>query len=447
MYLRRLTLRNVRAIRGIELEFPKTAEAGWHVILGPNGSGKSSLIRSIALVLMGEREAYASRQPLGSWIAQSADEAFISVSLSYDPKFDSLVGGGKPPQKPITAEVTLRSKGSNIPVHAQAAKAVDYSGFAVQRTIWGGGAGWFSASFGPYRRFTGGDRVYDRLFVTNRRLAPHLTAFGEDVALTDALTWLTSLYAQQLEDEKAERESVAGQKLTLVVSLLNANGLLPHGATIGMVSTSEVMVVDGNGSFVALDQLSDGYRSALSLTLELLRQMFELYGDKTVLDSVSEDRRSITAPGVVAIDEVDVHLHPTWQATIGDWLTSCFPYVQFIVTTHSPLVCRSVLNAVGEVRGSVWKLPVPGSGDSATKIEGSDLSQLVYGDVLEALDTGAFGNGLERSQLGMLRLRRLAEINLIALERKLSPDEDGERRALRAALPASAGVLRLSNDA
>lgn len=50
--------------------------------------------------------------------------------------------------------------------------------------------------------------------------------------------------------------------------------------------------------------------------------------------------------GIVLIDEVDMHLHPTWQRNIIDRLTTTFPNCQFILTTHSPLVisdCKEVL--------------------------------------------------------------------------------------------------------
>ena len=49
----------------------------------------------------------------------------------------------------------------------------------------------------------------------------------------------------------------------------------------------------------------------------------------------------VTHRGVVLIDEVDVHLHVSWQRSIGFWLKKHFPNVQFIVTTHSPFVCQA----------------------------------------------------------------------------------------------------------
>lgn len=47
-------------------------------------------------------------------------------------------------------------------------------------------------------------------------------------------------------------------------------------------------------------------------------------------------------PGIVLIDEVDMHLHPEWQQTILGSLREAFPFVQFIVTTHSPQVLSTV---------------------------------------------------------------------------------------------------------
>jgi predicted ATP-binding protein involved in virulence len=43
-------------------------------------------------------------------------------------------------------------------------------------------------------------------------------------------------------------------------------------------------------------------------------------------------------PGVVLIDEIDVHLHPEWQRSVVKELTNAFPKVQFICSSHSPQV-------------------------------------------------------------------------------------------------------------
>lgn len=284
--------------------------------------------------------------------------------------------------------------------------------------------------------------MYDRLFVSNRRLAPHLTALGEDVALTEALSWLTSLHIQSLQDDKNRVvHSQAREIMSLVKSFINENEFLPHGAEIADVTNEHVYVKDGFGNLVTLDSLSDGYRSALSLVFELIRQMFELYGSELVLNTLRTNRTKITLPGVVAIDEIDAHLHPTWQHQIGHWLTTFFPLVQFIVTTHSPIVCRAITKDGRKATGSVWKLPAPGSNEVFRKVTGPDLQQLVLGDILDAYSTELFGTHITRSDASDSLLERLASLNLKAMSEGLTDDEAKERRGLRQAFPAHASAL------
>ena len=47
-------------------------------------------------------------------------------------------------------------------------------------------------------------------------------------------------------------------------------------------------------------------------------------------------------PGIVLIDELDLHLHPKWQRRIIEDLRRTFPKIQFIATTHSPFLIQSL---------------------------------------------------------------------------------------------------------
>lgn len=434
MYLRKLIIENIRSIERLEMDFERGREAGWHIVLGTNGSGKSSIVRSIALLLMGEKEAYAARQDFSRWMRSGEETSKVSGALTMDEFFDGLSGQGPAPQKSITATVTLSKAEGFVGTKVEPT----FTGERVHRTVWGSGEGWFSASFGPFRRFTGGDRIYDRLFVSNKRLAPHLTALGEDVALTEALSWLTSLYVQSLQDERNSVQSHAKSVLQLVVDFINNSGFFPHGARISSVTNETVLVQDGNEVLVPIDQLSDGYRSALSLTIELIRQMFEIYGFQRMRTAMTSQAGQIAAPGVVAIDEVDAHLHPTWQRDIGRWMRRCFPRVQFIVTTHSPIVCRAIADENGDISGSVWLLPRPGSGAACRRADSRELKQLAFGDLIDAYDTEFFGSNMTRSEEGQELLVELAQLNRKALDRGLSDAENQRRGQLRATLPSNA---------
>src|SRR5712671_2638426 len=127
------------------------------------------------------------------------------------------------------------------------------------------------------------------------------------------------------------------------------------------------------------------------------------------------------APGVVLIDEVDAHLHPTWQRRIGLWLREHFPKMQFIVTTHSPLICQAA-----DV-GTVWRLPQPGTNETGRMLAGVELDRLLYGNVLDAYSTEAFGEDINRSEESKKKLHRLAELNYKELHGQLTISERKEQ--------------------
>lgn len=84
-----------------------------------------------------------------------------------------------------------------------------------------------------------------------------------------------------------------------------------------------------------VDLLSDGIRSMLAMTGDIAYRCIKL-NPHLGLDAARQ------TPGVVLIDEVDMHLHPGWQQKVLGQLAEAFPAVQFVVTTHSPQVLTTV---------------------------------------------------------------------------------------------------------
>jgi hypothetical protein len=176
-------------------------------------------------------------------------------------------------------------------------------------------------------------------------------------------------------------------------------------------------VRDANGALVATDLLSDGYRSILSMIFELIRQLDVAFETDILIKALREGQGTVSLPGVVAIDEVDAHLHPDWQAEIGLWFTRVFPRMQFLVTTHSPIICRNAR--------SLWWLPRPGSkDDEAARITGIDYDRLTKGSILDAYGTELFGRGVTRSRDSRTMLTDLAQLNRKALHGALSAAEE-----------------------
>lgn len=424
MYVRRLAISNIRSIEAFEVRFAPSELAGWHVILGANGAGKSTVVRSLALALAGPKEAAALRQDWSSWARFGGSGGVIRLQVACGQR-DVFTGTGRRTEL-VDVELTLRGVDSSIGGPRIEVAATTGQQKAA-RSIWGTNTGWFSASFGPFRRFTGGDQAFDRLFYSNPRLASHLSAFGEDVALTEGLRWLRELRVRQLENNGEE-----GLLLNKLIDFLNNSELLPHGAKIVDVRSEEVAILDANGARVVVEQMSDGYRSILSMIFEILRQMTRAYGVPEIIQALDIDAGAVRLPGVVSIDEVDAHLHPSWQKEIGPWFRRCFPEIQFIVTTHSPIICRNAT--------TVWRLGNPGANEPAERIEGTQLNRLIHGSILDAYGTEFFGHDIARSEDSKDLLQELAVLNRKAMRSGLDAIERARMHELRGMLPTTAAT-------
>ena len=383
--------------------------AGWHVLIGDNGAGKSTIIRSIALALVGPEQALGLRADWSDWLNNTSLEGAISLEISNE-KCDKHSG----------RSATLKK--SEIPNILQFKREDEFIKFSAKkmkpdpfRFNWGHGDGWFSVAYGPYRRFAGGNQEWTKVFYSQPKLGAHLSAFGEDIALTEAIDWLVKLNYQILEQK--ENKSM----IDYLKALINSIDFLPHKAELDSISSEGVVFRDGNGALISVSQMSDGYRSILSLTFELLRQLVRVYGQNAVFKNIKKDVMKIDLPGVVLIDEVDAHLHPTWQTRIGNWFTKYFPGIQFIVTSHSPLVCRA------SESGTIWRLAAPGSNMDSGEIVGIDKERLIYGNVLDAYGTEFFGKTPVRSARSEEKLEKLGSLNMLSALGKISEDEEKER--------------------
>ena len=450
MYIQEINITSIRSIEQFRMTFSQYA--GWHVLIGDNGAGKSIIIRAVALAMLDFVDVSAARLNWNDWLQTGQRTGTIDVRIAPDGRYES---NGSVLQNRITLESeAFLTKTNQITVIDGTASLLEmiFRGRKVYdknqanyttTTIPTGIApqpiptpppsappqrqAWFSAAYGPFRRFTGGNAEKDSLFKTNPHLGAHLSAFGEDIALTEALTYLTTLYFKLVTDRINGRQT--DSTLDHLIQFINQGNLLPHGATIYNVAVDSVWFRDGNGNLVEAIHLSDGYRSVLSLTFELIRQLIRSYGTDLVFAGVRNGGKTIDVPGVVLIDEIDAHLHPTWQTRIGQWFTDHFPNLQFIVTTHSPLICRAC------ERGSIWRLAAPGSNEQAGEITGSIRDRLIYGNVLDAYGTGVFGDDVTQSEAWQNLAEQLALLNKKSIKGTITETERQRLYDLRAKMP------------
>ncbi|AGC49161.1 hypothetical protein MYSTI_07889 [Myxococcus stipitatus DSM 14675] len=411
MYLKKVVLENIRSMA--ELEWEPSSHPGWHVVIGDNGAGKSAFLRAVSLALMGRDAAMALRQDWSEWLRAGSPSGSIQVSLSGDSRWDQA---GASVSSEVSAELRLQRAGNATQLVPGAAS------LAAAPALWGTGRGWFSAAFGPFRRFTDGDAGQEALFSSQPRLARHLSMFDASVALRASLGWL----------EQLETGPDAGL-LEPLLAFINQPDFLPHQTRLDSISSRGVRFVDGQGNEVSVASLGDSFQSLLSLTLELIRQLASTYGARRLF--APGDALSLQPPGVVLVDEIEAHLHPTWQRRVGFWFRKHFPHLQFLVTTHSPLICQAA------AEGSIFWLPRPGMDEPPSMVTGITRERLLYGSGVDAYGTGAFGDMSTRSPEALAQLERLALLNQKELEGGLSAEERQEQERLRMRTPTAASVL------
>ncbi len=308
-YVGTLTVENIRSIRSLSWQLDLPAAPGWHVILGENGSGKSTFLRALSLSLLGRTEIDALRQDWATWLHQDATDGRAVARLHRTEGSKTAT----PPDPPSSVERAFRLERASEGVEASDGHVSDGVTCAPEPSS----SDVFSVAYGPFRRFTGGDIDFEKELAAYPRLTRHLSLFSERAALTEALAWLKDLRFKQLE------ERPDGDLLGAVRAFLNHTSLLPHGARLAEVSSEAVRFTDGNGVTVPIEELSDGFRSILSLTLDLLRHFTTAFDASEVFSL--EDEPRVIAPGIVLIDEVDAHLHPSWQHAIGAFAARISP--------------------------------------------------------------------------------------------------------------------------
>ena len=120
-----------------------------------------------------------------------------------------------------------------------------------------------------------------------------------------------------------------------------------------------------NGKEYDFRKLPAGYKRLFNIVLDLAYRSYIL-----------SDRSTTDIPGLVIIDEIDLHLHPQLEQVVLDCLNRTFPSVQFIVSTHSPLVLTDI--ETQNSRNSVLKMtPACDAPEEWHNIHGIDYNQML----------------------------------------------------------------------
>lgn len=356
MFLRRLSLANIRSIASLEMRFeaPNGSTRPWTFVLGENGAGKSTVLRSIALVLAGSEALPEVMGELDWWIREGQQSAEIEAEL-VTTKNERRI-----------AKLVFKRGSTILRFLTDNQRSLEELDAALAHAS----RNYFTVGYGVSRRAAIEGRPISHLpgsvYRTNRAQNVS-TLFSPDANLVSLESWAIDLDYRR-----------GAKGLDIVRKALD--GLLPDVRFDGVDKERRKLRFRTPDGALPLDLLSDGYQAMAAWCGDLLYRITETFANY---------QTALNARGLLLIDELDLHLHPIWQRQLVNFLRQTLPNFQFVTTTHSPLT----IHQAGEGELFVLKRPPEGGPAEITQFAGAPnklmLHQLIQSPLfgLETLDS------------------------------------------------------------
>lgn len=350
--LNQLTLYDYRCFREIRIDF----DPDLTVIVASNGAGKTSVLDAIAVALgpyVGAFDEANGKHFLSSDIRLQPTRETKSNEMEYAHGGVKLQATGQIDANGFDGPASVDWQRSLAgPTKAKTtvkdAKALVHYGKRLQSEVRTPGRDVVL----PIVAYYGTGRLWQQKKLTISKSLPRRS---RTVGYTDCLdsassyksfvAWFRYWTTSALEEMSAAHDLLAPQGggeffgyLRSVSGAVNTC-LAPVGwkdITFSLARDGLIARHEQHGS-LAVDMLSDGIRNMIGLVADIAFRATKLNGHLGA-------HAATHTPGIVLIDEVDMHLHPAWQQTVLASLREAFPLVQFIVTTHSPQVLSVVQN-------------------------------------------------------------------------------------------------------
>ncbi|HMV66620.1 MAG TPA: AAA family ATPase [Myxococcota bacterium] len=321
----RVRMRHFRGFECLDLRL----SAGVTVLYGDNGAGKSNAISALARLLGGLLQpAFGSLRATDAWEPEVPADASRQGRLPVE-----LDAWGEASGAPMSWGRALHSLDGRVTNAELKPLRAWFTGLQSQRAAWP-----LIARFGPQRHH---EVVYDtkrRRPSQAQRMDGYLDCLDTRSNVVQLLQWWYNVHYARLAQQPSRAYDVL-ERVMRIAAVAPTDAAAPDRVREIQISAESGLPIFRmeSGRSIRWEHLSDGYRAFLGVIGDLTRRAWLLNGG--VLDDPVEQ-----AEGVVLIDEVDLHLHPRWQARVVPVLRSTFPGVQFVVTTHSPYVLAGVAN-------------------------------------------------------------------------------------------------------
>ncbi|MCD8248833.1 MAG: AAA family ATPase [Lachnospiraceae bacterium] len=344
MKLKNIKITNYRCFKEASVDFDDHVT----LIVGKNGAGKTAILDAVAVsvsTFLFGIDGAVSR----SILKDDARYEFHDLDGTIDPQHQFPVSvasiGDCCGRKNVRWTRSLNSAGSRTTIK-EAAELTDISE-NVQNQIMTGD----KSLVLPLISYYGTGRLYAQK--KEKCNLKSLTEFKRQVGYVDCMAaesnekLMLNWFQKQTMKSLQEQQKTGILEHPLLFKIVE-NAICESYERISGASNASLMfdldthrlvlefkASDDSAQKFALDEMSDGYKNTLSMIGDIAYRM-------AVLNPMLGECVLKETPGIVLIDEVDLHLHPQWQQTILRDLHAVFPKVQFIVTSHAPAVINSV---------------------------------------------------------------------------------------------------------
>jgi small GTP-binding protein len=310
---------------------------GVNVFLGDNAAGKTTLLRCLALAAVGPVAANEVEDKASMYLRKGAQRGIIEVLFELVPDPDALpaevgyfavglqitLGSSRFASLP-RSEMTIRRPSHATRLPDQQAgplpNSAEFLGLLRSDSIEQFG---FVSGYGAVRAF-GESRFALQAELKKRENEWVLSLFKPEAPLVNPEVFTKLIRGDTSNIEESPHGGLPDSLIeTLGTSLKH---LFPDVDTFFREGDNDLQL---NGTSLRFGELSDGYRSLFALMGHLLRCALRLCNWN---DNPSQ------IDGIALIDEIDLHLHPTWQHHVVQDFRKTFRNIQLIASTHSPLV-------------------------------------------------------------------------------------------------------------
>lgn len=402
MRIDHLTIENFRGFARREFSFHPEV----NLIVGVNGTGKTSLLDALAVALGGwfiGIPGYDTR-PIRRHEVRLTAIPQGREGLSWESQYPcSVSAAGVVGEQVLEWTRTLRTPGGNT-TYGGARELRDLAADADGRVRTGGDV------ILPLVSYYGTGRLWDiprekykikspkalAKKSSRSRLEGYRNSVDPRISVTGLLRWVTE--QSWIEYQERARTPVFAAVRKAIMGCVEGATDLFFDARRGEV----VVTIERQGP-QPFENLSDGQRTMMAMVWDLAQKAV------TLNPGLGEEAPQKT-PGVVLVDELDLHLHPVWQRRVIENLRGTFPRVQFFASTHSPFLIQSLR-----------------SGEELVMLEGAAPAQ-VGNRTLEDIAEGVMGVELAEVSDRYDEMRRTATRYLEMLdEAALAPVEKQEK--------------------